>query len=559
MVAVYGATRFEFDEKNDLSNYTVFLADIVHGTPPWRPLFFIESWGRWAYRAVQRASERLALPTTKGWDVRFIDGYPYPTVIETSEQEAKEREPVFRERIRPYIEDFDGVWEKRKADLMNTYQEFKAKYGLEKYGDIKKLSNVGLLDLFDDYMQVDRMQWDVHMEFMAPAFYLFGLFDQMCRELLGFGHTDPLFAKLMAGFDSMVFRFNKEIWRLANRAVELGLGEFFTATEDNEVLFSKLEDSAAGRKWLKEYYDFLEVHGWRNERMMDWATPNWLEKPSLGMPLIKVAITSRGAYNIDERRERAIREREEAEKEVLSKVAEEQRGWFGALMKAAQKAGYWSEDHTYYCELYGHGMGRWVTREIGRRFAEAGVIDDPEDVYFLVADEIEKALIPMGKVKLHRYVNTRKKEWERYLKLTPNPYYGKIELVQEMLKKDSTISVSTSAPIVREELKADLYGAASAPGMVEGIARIIITEDKLAELQPGEILVAPGTSAPWTPAFEIVKGVVTDGGGALCHAVIVAREYGIPAVTGCLEATKKIKTGDRVKVDGDLGVVYILR
>jgi pyruvate,water dikinase len=559
MAAVYGTTRFEFDEENDLKNYTVFLADIVHGTPPWRPLYFIESWGRWAYRALQRASERLALPTTKGWDVRFIDGYPYPTVIETSDEEVKQRQPIFRERIRPYIEDFDALWDQRKVDLMKAYKELRKKYGLEKYGDIKKLSNIDLLDLFDDYMQVDRMQWCMHMEFMAPAFYLFGLFDQMCRELLGFGHTDPLFARLMAGFDSMVFRFNKEIWRLADRAAELGLGELFTATEDNEVLFSKLEDSTAGKKWLKEYRDFLEVHGWRNERMMDWATPNWLEKPSLGMPLIKVAITTKGAYGIDQRREQALREREEAEKEVLAKVPAEQRGWFEALMKAAQKAGYWSEDHTYYCDLYCHGMGRWVTREIGGRFAEAGVIDDPEDVYFLIADEIEKAMIPMGKVKLHRYVNRRKREWKGYLKLEPKPYYGKIELVQEMIRKDPVITVSTSAPIVREELKADLYGAASAPGVVEGVARVIITEDKLAEIQPGEILVAPGTSAPWTPAFEIIQGVVTDGGGALCHAVIVAREYSIPAVTGCLEATRKIKTGDRVKVDGDLGVVYILR
>ena len=557
MVAVYGATRFEFDEKNDLDNYTVFLADVVHGTPPWRPLFFLESWGRWAYRGVQRGAEQLSLPTTRGWDIRFIDGYPYPTVIETSEEEAKKREPAFRERIRPYIEDFDAVWEKRKADLMNAYQELKKKYGLEKYEDIKKLSNIDLLDLFDDYMQVDRLQWGIHMEFMVPAFYLFGLFDQMCRELLGFGHTDPLFARLMAGFDSMLFRFNKEIWRLGNRVAELELSKIFQTAKDNEVLLSKLEDSAAGKKWLKEYRDFLEVHGWRNERMLDWATPNWLEKPSLGIPLIKVAITTGGAYSMDERRERAIREREAAEKEVLAKVPANQRGWFIALMKAAQKAGCWSEDHTYCCELYCHGIGRWITREIGQRFAEAGVIDDPEDVYFLIADEIEKAMIPMGKVKLHRYVKARKKEWEGYLKLTPKPFYGKIELVQEMLRKDSTISVSTSAPIVREELKADLYGAASAPGVAEGVARVIMTEDKLAEIKPGEILVAPGTSAPWTPAFEIIKGLITDGGGALCHGVIVAREYGIPAVTGCLEATRKIKTGDRVKVDGDLGVVYI--
>lgn len=559
MGAVYGITRFEFDEQNDVKNYTVFLADVVHGTPPWRPLFFIESWGRWAYRAIQRAAERLCLPTTKGWDVRYIDGYPYPTVIETTEQELKEREPVFREKISPYIEDFDAIWEQSKADMMNTYQGLKTKYSLEKYEDIKKLSNVDLRDLFDDYMQVDRKQWDIHMEMMVPAYYLFGLFDQMCRELLGFGHTNPQFAKLVAGFDSMAFRFNKEIWSLGKRAEELGLSEIFQTTEDGEAVISKLENSEAGNKWLKEYHDFLEIHGWRNERMLDWATPNWVEKPSLGVPSIKVAITTGGAQSIDEKREHAVREREEAEHEILSKVAVEQRGWFVALMKAAQKAGYWSEDHTYYLDLYCAATGRWITREIGRRFAEADIINDPEDVYFLIADEIEKALIPMGKVKLHRYVDRRKKEWQEYLKTTPKPHYGNIELVQEMIKKDPVITVSTSAPIVRDDIKADLYGAASAPGVVEGAARVIMAEDKLGEIRPGEILVAPGTSAPWTPAFEIIEGLVTDGGGALAHAVIVAREYGIPAVVGCLEATRKIKTGDTVKVDGDLGVVYILQ
>ena len=559
MVAVYGVTRFEFNEENDLSNYTVLLADVVHGTPPWRPLFFIESWGRWAYRAIQRAAERLCLPTTKGWDVRYIDGYPYPTVIETTDQEEKERQSLFRERIRPYVEDYDGVWEQRKAEIMTTYQELKSKYGLEKYEDIKKLSNVDLLDLFDDYMQVDRKQWDIHMEMMVPAYYLFGLFDQMCRELLGFGNTDPQFAKIMSGFDSMIFTFNKEIWRLGGRAEQLGLGEIFKTIEDSEAIISKLEDSDAGRKWLEEYYAFLEIHGWRNERMLDWATPNWIEKPSLGIPSIKVAITRGETLTVDERREQAARERKEAEREVLSRVAIDQREWFGILMKAAQKAGYWSEDHTYYLDLYCSALGRWITREIGRRFSEAGVISDPQDIYFLIADEIEKAMIPMGKVKLHKYVDTRKNEWEAYLEITPKPYYGNMDLVQDMIKKDPVITVSTSAPIVREDIKADLYGAASAPGVTEGIARVIFTEDRLGEIQPGEILVAPGTSAPWIPAFEIINGIVTDGGGALSHAIIVAREYGIPAVAGCIEATQKIKTGDKVKVDGDLGVVYIIQ
>ncbi len=559
MVAVYGATRFEFDPQNDLKNYTVFLADVVHGTPPWRPLFFLESWGKWAYRSIQRAAEQLSLPTTKGWDIRFIDGYPYPTVIETTEAESRARGPAFKEKIKPYIEDFNAVWEKQKADIVSTYQELKSKYGLIKYADIKKLSNIDLLDLFDDYRQVDRKQWDIHMGVMIPAYYLFGLFDQMCRELLGFDNSDPRFARLMSGFDSMAFRFNKEIWRFGNLAKELGLGEIFQKTDDSEEVISRLGSDASGRKWLSSYQDFLEIHGWRNERMLDWATPNWIEKPSLGIPLIKVAITRGRTMTIEERRDQAVKERENTEKELISKISSNQREWFTALMKAAQKAGYWSEDHTYYLDLYCSAMGRWITREIGLRFAAAGAIRDSQDVYFLIADEIEKAMIPMGKVNLNQYVDRRKAEWEGYLKTNPKPYYGNIALVQEMIKKDPVITVSTSAPVMKEGIKADLYSAASAPGVAEGIARVILTEDKIGEIQPGDILVAPGTSAQWTPVFEIVKGIVTDGGGALSHAVIVAREYGIPAVVGSLEATKKIKTGDRVKVDGNLGLVYILQ
>ncbi len=558
MAPVYGMTRFEFDEKNDLEHYTIWLADLAHGAPPWKPLFFVESWGNWCYRSIQKLAEQLSLPTTKGWDVRFIDGYPYLAVIETTEEEAKEREPLFREKIRPYIEDFEDIWEQRKTEIMDIYAGLKSDYGLNKYEDIHNLSNVDLLDIFDDYLQVSRKQWDIHMELLMPAYYLFGLFDQICQELLGFGNSDTRYAKLMTGYDSMVFRFNKEIIALANRAKELGLAGIFRNTGDSEAVISELEKSENGKKWLGEYRDFLEVHGWRCERMLDWATPNWIEKPVLGVPSIKIAINTGESREMDERRQRAIKEREETEKEVLSEIAAGQKGWFEALMKSAQRACYWSEDHTYYLDLYCHAIGRWITKEIGDRFEKAGVIDESEDVYFLIADEIEKALIPMGKVKLHEYVNERKKEWEGYNKLTPKPHYGNIDRVQEVVRKDPVITVATATPVVREDFKADLYSAASAPGVTEGIARVIIHEDKLGELRQGEILVASGISALWTPSFEMISGIVTDGGGALSHAVIVAREYGIPAVVGCLEATAKIKTGDRLKVDGDLGLVYIL-
>jgi phosphohistidine swiveling domain-containing protein len=84
-----------------------------------------------------------------------------------------------------------------------------------------------------------------------------------------------------------------------------------------------------------------------------------------------------------------------------------------------------------------------------------------------------------------------------------------------------------------------------------------MTADELHTIEPGEILVAPGTSAAWTVAFSLIKGLITDGGGALSHPVIMAREYGIPCVAGCVEGTQKIRTGQKVRIDGNLGVVYI--
>ena len=555
----YDLTFYEFDDERDTQVYDVLLCDLVHGKPPLKPLYFGIGW-YWYVYAIMNAAETLHLPTTKGWGYRVRDGYPYLTAMRTTEEEAKAREPMFREKIKPFIEDFDGVWNPLKTELMAVYKEAKESRGLREWDDIKKLRNIDLLKFFLDYaFVINRKEAETHMMMLVASNYINGLFQQMWHEIFGKeAPIDPVFNKLMTGFeaqdqDSLVVR---ELWQLARKAVDMGLEDAFK-TEDNEEVLKELEKSDEGKKWLKGYREFLMEHGWRCERMHAYDTPAWIEKPSLAIGRIKV-LMSQESFTFDTERERLIQEREKAEKEVLAKLPLEQREWFGTLMKSAQKSGFWSEDHTYFCDLYVGSMGRWIVSEFGRRFAEAGCIDDPEDIHFLHAHEIRKAAIPMGDVNLRPYVERRKEAWEKSFKLDPPPFYGNIEKAQDVLRSDPTLSVSTQLPIVREELKADLYGAAAAPGVVEGVARVIMGADQLSELKDGEILVAPGTSTAWTVAFSFIKGVITDGGGALSHPVIMAREYGIPCVAGCLQGTQKIKTGQRVKIDGNLGVVYIL-
>jgi pyruvate,water dikinase len=103
-----------------------------------------------------------------------------------------------------------------------------------------------------------------------------------------------------------------------------------------------------------------------------------------------------------------------------------------------------------------------------------------------------------------------------------------------------------------------LSGIPASPGVAEGRARVITQPSQLGQLQDGEILVAPSTSTSWTPVFGRLAAAVSDSGGVMCHAAIVAREYGLPAVVGTLTATTLIRTGARIRVDGTAGVVTIL-
>ncbi len=560
----YGVTQFEFDDAQDLGEDKVWFCDFAHSNPPIKPLHLLYSWLWPGYRGFQQAYEKLSIPTGKGWDIRCKYGRAYPTIMMCSKEEIMERSEKFEERIEPFVEDADGLWDAAKKDLYETYQELKKKYNVPHYEDIKKIDNVTLMELFEEYLQVNYKTWDVHMYFFVALYYMYGLFEKLCLDLAGVKSTDELFGKVMSGFDSMSYTFNKEIAKLAKSAIDKGLADIIApegvyGLNESEGVFEKIKAAPDGVKWMMEFNEFLDVYGWRTQRMNEWATPCWLEKPELALPLLRISIASGGASNIDELMEKAAAEREAAEKELLSRVPVDHHDWFGSLMKVAQKCGMWSEDHTFYCELYSSALGRWITKEIGDRFEKAGVLDDAEDINFLIVGEIVRAIVPMGRFKLQKYAEARKKEWEANCQIQPEPLRGNPAMMGVLAGTDAVMSVAASFPVVREELKADLYGSASTNGCVEGIARVIMKEEELDQLKPGEILVAPATSAQWTPAFELIPAIVTNDGGALSHALIVAREYAIPAVCGTQEATQKIKTGDKIRVDADLGVVYIVK
>jgi len=498
----------------------------------------------------QWGAEKISMPETKGQDWRIIDGYIYFTIIVTKPEEIPQREKVFAEQIKPLLVDWEGEWQKEMARWMPIVEELRA-------FDRERVSNIELYEHLEDFFVRIHYGWrPLHFYWMEPTFGLYIRFTEVCQELLGMDIEDPTFKKLCSGFPNRLFQVNRDLWQFGDKAQELGLAELFVTTKDDKELLAKLEESGAGRKWRGEFLDWLKVEGWRNIDLWDICSPSWIEDPSLPLRDIKQAIAKGGAFILDAQREQLAKEREEAEKEVLARVPAGQKEFFERLLRVAQKASVFSEEHNWYLDQQATAIGRHVFLEIGRRFAQNGVIDERDDIFFLFPDEMRKALIVMERINLRPYVKARKEEWESYYKLEPKLFYGDMANLPPMAVRRA--SVISSPPRVKPELAADLYGATTAPGVVEGIARVILNERDLDQLQPGEILVTVATSVPWTPAFSIVGGVVTNAGGSLSHAVLVAREYGIPAVIGTREATKKIKTGDRIRVDGDMNAVYIL-
>ena len=190
----------------------------------------------------------------------------------------------------------------------------------------------------------------------------------------------------------------------------------------------------------------------------------------------------------------------------------------------------------------------WIVKLVIMKEAEAlvrqGLIEEKEDVFFLKFEEL-KEVIKTNKVD-YSIIKKRKEEYEIFKKLTP----------PRVITSDGEIfSGEYDAKNIPEGA---LAGVAVSSGIIEGRARVILNIED-ANIEEGDILVTTFTDPSWTPVFVSIKGLVTEVGGMMTHGAVVAREYGLPAVVSVENATKLIKDGQRIRVNGTEGYVEIVQ
>jgi pyruvate,water dikinase len=288
---------------------------------------------------------------------------------------------------------------------------------------------------------------------------------------------------------------------------------------------------------------------------MDFAKSLPMDEPGPILEQLKMFIRG-DAVNPYERQAEYQGRRERAMERVLPRLKGLKRWAFEKALNWAQKLAPLREDGL--AELgRGYPIIRLMLRELGRRIADAGSLEAPEDIYWLEWSEVKELAgsIELGnkKVNYTQEVRERKALWRGRKRLSPPSQLPEGKQKYMGFNIEAHLAGGLGGAVGNT-----IKGVPTSPGQATGTARVLHGPEDFDQMQPGDILVAGITTPAWTPLFSMAAGVVTDIGGPLSHGSIVAREYGIPAVLGTGVGTKFIENGQRITVDGSVGTVTVL-
>ena len=540
------------------------------------------------YTAMGAVTTRIfAFPAALGIDYRIHNGRVYITANPvTDPKEIEKRAGVFQERAGYYYANWGTLyegWVERMKKLVSDVDAIKVPE-LPEFEDgevvtksIGIAQNHFVLANFHRLIEAYSQNWHHHFEFLMLGYGAYVVFFQFCKQAFP-EISDQTVARMVAGIDVLMFRPDDELKKLAQLAVELQLDDKFGANAKPQAVFDALAAAgAAGKQWLAAYEQARDP--WFNVSMGDgfyhsdrcWNDDFTIPLSALAGYIAQIRkgeSLDRPTEKLREERARIINEY----RELLS--SDEEKAAFDQMLELCHQVFPFVENHKFYCDHWFISRFYNKVREFGALLSRQEMIDDAEDIFHLQHTEISQALIdvmiawaagsaPDGGRYWKPVVARRKtmlnalRSWDAPPALGPMPDAIEDPAVQMLWGITNETLETWSRPetgLNENELK----GFAASPGCVEGVARVLREYTEINQIKEGEILVCPITSPSWGPVFGKIKATVSDIGGTMSHAAIVAREYGMPAVVGTGQATRRIKTGQRLRVDGDQGIVTIL-
>ena len=575
--------------RNQYEKEMFWFYDGLHYPEPLYP--FDTIWDEAWYLALSQYNNRIFMvPPVRGVDHRIINGYVYISPVPVKDpEEIGSRVPHFMERAGHYYKNWDDLEAKWKVKMEATIRELE-KLEIPRLADMEDISVVTgalgeskgyhLLKNYDDLINLGIKCWQYHFEFLNLGYAAYVFFLDFVQKLFPSIPAQRV-TQMISGIDVIMYQPDEELKKLAHLAVELHVDEIVNSSPEWTVVEAALKNSPRGTQWLtslslsrEPWFNVSTGTGWFHHDR------SWNDAMNIPLTGIQTYIQKvRKGESIERPMEKVRAERDRITAEYRGLIEkDEDRKQFDELLGCAKTVFPYVENHLFYVEHWFHSVFWNKMREVAAVMKEHGVIADVEDVWLMRRDEIKQALwdivtawatgvTPRGTQTWPKEVEWRKGVMAKFKEWNAPPAIGTApEVIQEpftiVLWGVTNKSLADWAAV--QEVKdpdsiTELKGFAGSPGVIEGRARVCRTVGEVGQLQQGEILVAPTTSPSWAPAFAKIGACVTDVGGVMSHAAIVCREYGMPAVVGTGHATKIIKTGMLLRVDGSTGAITIAR
>lgn len=351
-------------------------------------------------------------------------------------------------------------------------------------------------------------------------------------------------SRLIRGSEALTAEFDRGVDGLLERLDQLGGG---IDGHDGDG-----GDTAVG-EFRAGWTELLARHGHRGPNEWDLRAHSWTTRPSIPLGMLERLRHQGDDRSPIEANAAAAAERERLAAELLATVEgdAEAHGTLQAGMASAVVFFRLREQDKNACVRVIH-EAKLALMELGLRMVDEGIIDDPQQVFMVLDDELDGFLADPA--SMADTIRERDATFAVLEKLEP-PYIVKLEEGVPPISTWGPRGARTADPAAAGEV---LQGAMGAPGVVTGIARIVLDPSDPGAIGPGDIMVAPTTDPSWVPLFLAAEAVVVDVGAVGSHAAIVCRELGLPCAVSVIDATERIPDGATIEVDGATGAVTVI-
>ena len=545
-----------------------WIYDDLHIPNPVSPMFF--DIGGW-WLTCDHMFRRFGTPFACDWIAKEINGYVYTAAVpcesdlhsEATEYQSRyvprvPRDPEHAAQIGTYLgwvlPEYAGnflVWwrERLRPEIERNFAYLD---GIDYDGATMRELAVYLEDAID----VHDRHWKIHWMLNFAQFASTQDLNAVIAEVRG--EEDPgLMGRLQSSLEDRNWDSIEDLWKIKEEIK--GDGELAAAFEGQtaEDVGRALEDSERGRRLIEErIVRHQKAFGYKSIWSHEFAFKTWREDPAPILEAVRGYLATDYDYpsNIASVRD----DLEAAKREVMEGVEGDAAERLRTALELSLGMNSLTPDHHFYVDQGTNARLRVVLIAIGDKLVEAGVLDDPEDVMYLRYNELRRLMADQAAFDAPELVSDRRDAREAAAERRPPSWVGTATKTALEFPYNALWGFPEKFYAGEPATTGEVRGLAASPGVVEGSARFVASLDEFDQVLDGEILVCRMTNPAWVVLFTKITGLVTEAGGAVSHPAVVAREFGIPAVVGTTNAGERIKTGDRIRVNGTMGVVEIL-